>query len=140
MGKSIRIISWNVNGIRASVKKGFYDVVKELDPDILCIQETKAQDDTVQEIAREMDGYELYVNSAVKKGYSGTAILTRLKSQDHTYDIGKEEHDQEGRVITVEYDSFYLTNTYVPNSGQELKRLDPPHISKYDAAMEGRYQ
>lgn len=124
MGKSIRIISWNVNGIRASVKKGFYDVVKELDPDILCIQETKAQDDTVQEIAREMDGYELYVNSAVKKGYSGTAILTRLKSQDHTYDIGKEEHDQEGRVITVEYDSFYLTNTYVPNSGQELKRLD----------------
>jgi exodeoxyribonuclease III len=124
MGNTTRIISWNVNGIRASVKKGFYDVVKELDPDILCIQETKAQDDTVQEIASEMDSYELFVNSAVKKGYSGTAVFTRIKPIGHTYDIGIEEHDQEGRVITVEYDSFYLTNAYVPNSGQDLKRLD----------------
>jgi exodeoxyribonuclease III len=124
MGKPIKIISWNVNGIRASVKKGFYEVVKEMDPDIMCIQETKAQDDIMQDIAREMGDYELYVNSAVKKGYSGTAVLTRLKPKGYTYDIGNEEHDQEGRVITIEYDTFYLTNTYVPNSGQGLKRLE----------------
>ena len=83
MGKPIKIISWNVNGIRASVKKGFYEVIKDLDPDIMCIQETKAQDDIMQDIAREMGGYELYVNSAVKKGYSGTAVLTRLKPKGY---------------------------------------------------------
>ncbi len=124
MGKTVKLISWNVNGIRASVKKGFYDTVKNMNPDILCIQETKAQDDIMRDIAREMDGYELFVNSAVKKGYSGTAVLTRLKPQSHTYDIGNEEHDQEGRIISVEYDSFYLVNAYIPNSGHELKRLD----------------
>ena len=124
MGKPVRIISWNVNGIRASVKKGFYETFKNLNPDILCIQETKAQDDIVVSIAEELSGYELYVTSAVKKGYSGTAIFTKHKPISHSYGIGIEEHDQEGRVITLEFPSFYLINAYVPNSGQELVRLD----------------
>ena len=124
MGNTIKIISWNVNGIRAQVGKGFFDTVKNLNPDILCIQETKAQPDTMPAIPKEMDGYELYLNSAVQKGYSGTAVLTRIKPTSCSMDIGKEEHDQEGRVITLEFDAFYLVNAYVPNSGQELKRLN----------------
>ncbi|MGD2034875.1 MAG: exodeoxyribonuclease III [Bacteroidales bacterium] len=124
MGKAVKILSWNVNGIRASVKKGFYETVKKLDPDILCIQETKAQDDIMKSVAAELSDYELFVNSAVKKGYSGTAVLTKISPPGHTYDVGNEEHDQEGRLITVEYDAFYLVNVYVPNSGQGLKRLE----------------
>jgi len=124
MGNTIRIISWNVNGIRAQVGKGFFETVKTLSPDILCIQETKAQQDTVPSTLKEMNGYDLYLNSAVQKGYSGTAVLSRLKPMNHSINIGKEEHDQEGRVITLEFDAFYLVNVYVPNSGQELKRLD----------------
>jgi exodeoxyribonuclease III len=123
MGKTIKIISWNVNGIRASVNKGFYELVQELDPDILCIQETKAQDDIVQAIATKLENYSLFVNSAIKKGYSGTAIFDRLNKINYTLDMGIEEHDQEGRVIAVEYDLFYLVNVYVPNSGQALDRL-----------------
>jgi exodeoxyribonuclease III len=124
MEKPLKIISWNVNGIRASVNKGFYEKIQDLNPDMLCIQETKAQNDIVETIASKLDGYELYVNSAVKKGYSGTAIFTKIKPIAHILDIGISEHDQEGRVIALEYNKFYLVNVYVPNSGQELKRLD----------------
>ena len=128
-----KIISWNVNGIRAAIKKGFIEKIEELNADILCIQETKAQDDVVTKIAEEINGYTLFVNSAEKKGYSGTAIFTKEKPVDHTYDIGIEEHDNEGRVISVEYNSFYLINVYVPNSGQELKRLD--YRKTWDTAL-----
>lgn len=124
MGTSIRILSWNVNGIRAMVKKGFYEKFAELKPDILCLQETKAQNGDVEAIAGGISGYELYVTSAVQKGYSGTAIFTRIKPLGHSYGIGVEEHDQEGRVVTLEFDNFFLVNTYVPNAGQELKRLN----------------
>ncbi len=124
MSNSVRILSWNVNGIRAMVKKGFYDTVKELDPDIFCIQETKAQDDIVSTIGAEMEGYEVYSNSAEKKGYSGTAVFTRIKPLSNSNDIGNDEHDREGRVITLEFEDFYLVNAYIPNSGQELRRLD----------------
>ena len=124
MSDTIKIISWNVNGIRATVNKGFYERMRELNPDILCIQETKAQDDVLKTISGELNEYELLVNSAVKKGYSGTAVFSKIKPVKFNYDIGITDHDQEGRVITVEYDTFYLVNAYVPNSGQELKRLD----------------
>jgi exodeoxyribonuclease-3 len=124
MGATIKIISWNVNGIRAQVGKGFFETARGLNPDILCIQETKAQQETMPDLQKEMKGYELFLNSAVQKGYSGTAVLTRIKPVRNTINTGKEEHDQEGRVITIEFDAFYLVNVYVPNSGQELKRLD----------------
>ena len=124
MAENIKILSWNVNGVRASVKKGFYDTMKDLNYDIICIQETKAQDEDVKIIASQMDDYELMVNSAEKKGYSGTAIFSKIKPVNHILDIGITEHDNEGRVISVEYDPFYLVNVYVPNSGSELKRLD----------------
>ncbi len=122
--RNFKIITWNVNGIRASVRKGFYDKVNELAPDILCVQETKANNEIVEKIAKELDGYELYVNSAVRPGYSGTAIFTRTAPLSYKYDMGIEEHDQEGRLITLEYKGFYLVNVYTPNSGAELKRLD----------------
>jgi exodeoxyribonuclease-3 len=124
MSNTIKIISWNVNGIRAQVGKSFYETIKSLNPDIVCIQETKAQHDTMPALTRELDGFDLYINSAVQKGYSGTAVLSRIKPVSSTINIGKEEHDQEGRVITLEFDTFFLVNVYVPNSGQELKRLD----------------
>jgi exodeoxyribonuclease III len=123
MGKTIKIISWNVNGIRASVNKGFYELVRELDPDILCIQETKAQNEIVEFISTKLDRYNLFVNSALKKGYSGTAVFDKLEAINHVLDIGIEEHDKEGRVIAVEHESFFLVNVYVPNSGQALDRL-----------------
>jgi exodeoxyribonuclease III len=124
MGHTIKILSWNVNGIRAQIGKDFYGTVTRLNPDILCLQETKAQPETMPDLKKELIEYELFLNSAVQKGYSGTAVLSRLKPVNYTRDIGREEHDQEGRVITLEFDSFYLVNVYVPNSGQELKRLD----------------
>lgn len=124
MGNTIKIISWNVNGIRAQVGKGFFQTVRRLNPDILCIQETKAQHDTMPAMAKELEGYDLCINSAVQKGYSGTAVLSRHKPLNQTLNTKKEEHDQEGRVITLEYEPFYLVNVYVPNSGQELKRLE----------------
>ncbi|MBN2275946.1 MAG: exodeoxyribonuclease III [Bacteroidales bacterium] len=120
----MKIISWNVNGIRAIVGKGFYDVIKEMDPDILCIQEIKAQEDTMPVLPAEMNEYTMVFNSAVKKGYSGTAVYTRIKPMKQKMGINHEDHDQEGRVITLEYPGFYLVNVYVPNSGQDLKRLD----------------
>ncbi len=124
MGQLVKFISWNVNGIRASVNKGFYETTEKLDPDILCVQETKGQDEVVQVISEKLPEYELFVNSALKKGYSGTAVFTRLKPVNHIFDLGIAEHDQEGRIITLEFDTFYLVNVYVPNSGQNLDRLD----------------
>jgi len=129
----MKIISWNVNGIRASVKKGLIDIIQDLDADIFCIQETKAQDDQVQEALTELSGYSIYSNSAVKKGYSGVAILSKKEPLRVTTDIQMEEHDQEGRVITAEYADFYLINVYVPNSGAGLKRLD--YRSTWDVAF-----
>jgi exodeoxyribonuclease-3 len=117
----MKLISWNVNGIRAAMGKGFLDFVKEQDPDILCIQETKMQEGQAEV---PMEGYHQYWCSAEKKGYSGTAVFTKEEPISVAYGIGIDEHDHEGRVITAEYENFYLVNVYVPNSQNELKRLD----------------
>lgn len=122
MGK-LKIISWNVNGVRAVAKKGFADQVKSWKADMICLQETKAQDDEVRTALADIKGYEIFPSSAVRKGYSGTCIMTKTKPIDIRYGIGIEEHDQEGRTITAEYDSFYLLTSYVPNSGSDLGRL-----------------
>lgn len=119
----MKIISFNVNGIRAIMKKDFQDSLAQLNADIVCLQETKAQDDQVVEALNPVEGYHVYSNSAVKKGYSGTAILTKKKPLNVQADIQVEEHDQEGRVLCAEYEEFYLINVYVPNSGSDLKRL-----------------
>lgn len=120
----MKLISWNVNGIRAVAKKDFFEQIKRLNPDVLCLQETKAQDDQVVETLKELEGYHVYSNSAVKKGYSGTAIISKTKPLTVFSDINNHEYDQEGRVLTAEFEDFYLTVVYVPNSGSELKRLD----------------
>lgn len=119
-----KIVSFNVNGIRAIMQKDFEKDVREINPDILCLQETKAQDKQVKEALESFTDYHIYSNSAVKKGYSGTAILTKEKPVDVTYDMGIEEHDQEGRVIAAEYEDYFVVCVYVPNSGSELARLD----------------
>jgi exodeoxyribonuclease-3 len=119
----VRLVSWNVNGIRAVMKKDFLVSLASMETDILCLQETKAQDDQVLEALKELDGYHIYTNSAEKKGYSGTAILSKIKPIAIEYDLGIEEHDQEGRVIAAEYTDFILVTVYTPNSGSELKRL-----------------
>ena len=117
----MKLISWNVNGIRAAIKKGFADFIQEADPDILCVQETKAQDHQVE---LEIKGYEQFWCSAEKKGYSGTAIFTKIRPLNVTYGLGIDEHDHEGRVINLEFDDFILVNVYTPNSQNELKRLN----------------
>lgn len=117
----MKLISWNVNGLRAAMTKGFMDAFNELDADMFCLQETKLQPEQIEMV---LPGYEQYWNSAVKKGYSGTAIFTRVKPLSVVNGIGIEEHDQEGRVITAEYDNFYLVSCYTPNSQRELARLD----------------
>lgn len=117
----MKLISWNVNGLRACVQKGFLDYFKEADADIFCVQETKLQEG---QISLELEGYEQYWNYAVKKGYSGTAVFTKEKPLTVSYGIGMAEHDQEGRVITLEYEKFYFVTVYVPNSQNELARLD----------------
>lgn len=117
----MKLISWNVNGIRACVNKGFKDFFNKIDADIFCIQETKCQKD---QIDLEFDGYTSFWNSAEKKGYSGTAIFTKQKPITVKYGIGIPEHDKEGRVITLEFESFYMVNIYTPNSKRELERLD----------------
>jgi len=127
-----KLISWNVNGIRAAVKKGFTESLEQLNPDVLCLQETKAQDDQVQEALFGI-GYKLYSNSAVKKGYSGTAILSKEEPLDIFSHIGIEEHDQEGRVLTAEFNDYYLTTVYVPNSKRDLSRLD--YRKQWDADL-----
>ena len=117
----MKLISWNVNGIRACVNKGFEEFFKKIDADIFCIQETKCQPDQIQ---LEFKGYKSYWNSAEKKGYSGTAIFTKKEPIKATYGIGKEAYDKEGRIITLEFENFYLVNNYTPNSKRELERLD----------------
>ena len=120
----MRIISFNVNGIRAIIKKNFFDDLETMNPDILCLQETKAQDDQVQEALKDLEGYHIIPNSAVKKGYSGVAILSKVAPLSVTRDMAIEEHDQEGRVICAEFESFYVVNVYVPNSKNDLSRLE----------------
>jgi len=117
------IVSWNVNGVRAVVKKDFFESIGKLAPDILCLQETKAQVGEVAESLLPLKGYESHYNSADKKGYSGTALLTKIKPKTTTHDMGIAEHDVKGRVQCAEYENFYLVNVYVPNSGQQLDRL-----------------
>ncbi len=117
----IKFISWNVNGLRACEGKGFSDIFRQLDADFFCLQETKMQ---AGQLDLHFDGYESYWNYADKKGYSGTAIFTRRKPLNVTYGIGIDEHDHEGRVITMDMDDFYLVTVYTPNSQDELRRLD----------------
>ncbi len=119
----MRLVSWNVNGIRAAIKKQFIASFDSMNTDVLCLQETKAQDEQVVEALADISGYHIYTNSAVKKGYSGTTILTKTQPLSVRPDMGIEEHDQEGRVIAVEYKDFFLVTVYTPNSGSELKRL-----------------
>jgi len=129
----MRFVSWNVNGIRAAVKKDFKVSLESMQTDVLCIQETKAQDDQVMVALADLQGYHLYVNSAVKKGYAGTAILSKKEPLSVRMDMGIEEHDQEGRVIALEFDHFFLVTVYTPNSGSELKRLE--YRQHWDAAF-----
>lgn len=117
----MKFISWNVNGIRACREKGFMDFFNKIDADFFCLQETKLQEGQIE---LDLPGYEQYWNYAEKKGYSGTAIFTKHKPISVQYGIGVEEHDHEGRVITLEYDNFYMITVYVPNSQDGLARLD----------------
>ena len=117
----MKFISWNVNGLRACVGKDFYSSFHALDADFFCLQETKLQ---AGQIEMDLPGYTDYWNYAVKKGYSGTAIFARKPALSVTYGIGIEEHDTEGRVITLEYEDFYLVTCYTPNAQQELARID----------------
>ena len=120
----MKIISWNVNGVRAIAKKGFAQQISNWDADIICLQETKAQVDEVKQALLQIEGYEVYASSAVRKGYSGTSMLTKVQPLSIEYGIGVIEHDQEGRVITAEFDKFYLLTAYIPNSGSDLGRLN----------------
>ena len=126
----MKYISWNVNGLRAAMKKGFMDVFRELDADIFCLQETKLQ---AGQIEMDLPGYEQYWNYADKKGYSGTAIFTKEKPLAVTYGLGIDEHDHEGRVITLEYPDYYFITCYTPNSQNELARL--PYRMEWEDAF-----
>lgn len=117
----MRLVSWNVNGLRACVRKGFLDYFNDINADIFCVQETKLQEG---QINLELDGYEQYWNYADKKGYSGTAIFTKIKPISVKYGLGEEETHAEGRIITLEFDNFFLINVYTPNSQRDLARLD----------------
>jgi exodeoxyribonuclease-3 len=121
----LHLVNWNVNGIRAIIKKDFLKDIKTMNPDILCFQETKASSEEVKTTLELLPEFKLHVNSCkTKKGYSGTTILTKVDPINVTCDIGVEEHDQEGRVMTAEYPEFFLVTVYVPNAGEGLKRLD----------------
>jgi exodeoxyribonuclease-3 len=120
----MKIISFNVNGIRAIMQKSFREDMQRVNPDIICLQETKASESQVKEAVASMDGYHVYANEAEKKGYSGTAILTKELPIAVTYNIGVLDHDSEGRVTCAEFADFFLVTVYVPNSGSELARLD----------------
>ena len=128
----MKLISWNVNGLRSCYNKGFTEFFKFIDADIFAVQETKMQEGQLE---LSFPGYETYLNSAVKKGYSGTAVFTKTAPVSVCYGIGCEEHDQEGRVITLEYDGFYFVNVYAPNSQKELLRLD--YRMKWEDAFRG---
>ena len=117
----MRLVSWNVNGLRAVLKKGFYESVEAMNPDVLCLQETKMQKGQCD---ISLPGYEQIYNFADRKGYSGTAVFSRVPIQSVTYGIGMDEHDHEGRVITCEFDTFHLVCCYTPNSQNELRRLE----------------
>ena len=117
----MRLVTWNVNGLRACLGKGFLDFFQRVDADVVCLQETKLQPD---QIALELPGYRLFWNSAEKKGYSGTAVFTRVEPLSVTCGIGLDEHDHEGRVITAEFDGFFLVCCYTPNAQDGLKRID----------------
>ena len=119
--KNMKYVSWNVNGISACLKKGFLESFESLNADIFALQETKAQKDQIE---LDIPGYTLYTNDALKKGYSGTAVLTRIEPLSVSYGIGIEEHDQEGRVITLEFEDYYFVTCYTPNSKKELARID----------------
>ena len=119
----MKIVSWNVNGIRAIAKKTFFTDLEHLGTDILCLQETKAQDNHITETLRPLNGYHIYSNSAKRPGYSGIAVISKIKPLNVTKGINTEEHDIEGRVLCMELETFFLVNVYVPNSGSELKRL-----------------
>ena len=117
----MKLISWNVNGLRACLNKGFLDFFREADADIFCLQETKMQQGQAE---IPLEGYCEYWNSAIKKGYSGTAVFSKTEPLSVAYGLGIDEHDQEGRVITCEYEDFYLVNVYTPNAQKELARID----------------
>lgn len=119
--EQLKLISWNVNGIRAIIKKNFMEFFREVDADIFCLQETKCQEGQVE---LDLEGYHQYWNYAEKKGYSGTAIFTKKEPISVTYDLGVEHHDHEGRVITLEFEDFYMMTCYTPNSKRGLERLD----------------
>jgi len=120
----MKLVSWNVNGIRAIMKKDFVQSLENLGCDVLCLQETKAQDDQVQEALIDLNGYYIYSNSADKKGYSGTAIISKKEPLTIEADMGVKEHDQEGRVLCAQFKDYYLVTVYVPNSRSDLARLD----------------
>lgn len=120
----MKIISFNVNGVRAITKKNFFNDMKEVNADVICLQETKASIDQVKEALEPLNDYFVFANEAEKKGYSGTAILTKIQPIEVTYDISIKEHDNEGRVTCAEFKDFYLVTVYVPNSGSALLRLD----------------
>jgi exodeoxyribonuclease-3 len=117
----MKLVSWNVNGLRACLTKGFEDFFHNVDADVFCIQETKMQPD---QAVIDFEGYTQYWNSALKKGYSGTAVFTRVKPLSVSFDLGMEKHNDEGRAITLEFDSFYLITVYTPNAQRELARID----------------
>lgn len=127
----MHIISWNVNGVRAVVKKGFFQIINQLKPDVICLQETKAQVDETENALKPLDSYHQHYNSADKKGYSSTAVLSKTKPLSCTNDMGITEHDTEGRIQCIEFTDFFLVNVYVPNSGQNLDRLE--YRKKWDA-------
>ncbi|MBM7655001.1 exodeoxyribonuclease III [Neobacillus cucumis] len=116
----MKFVSWNVNGLRACVKKGFLDYFQEVNADIFCVQETKLQEGQIQ---LELDGYYQYWNYAEKKGYSGTAVFTKMKPLAIKYGVGEDEEENEGRILTLEFDDFFLVNVYVPNSQRDLARI-----------------
>lgn len=136
----MKLISWNVNGLRACVKKGFLEYFKNMDVDIFCVQETKLQ---AGQIDLNLENYYQYWNYAVKKGYSGTAVFSKQKPLDVRYGVGMEEDEQEGRILTLEFDSFFLVNVYTPNSQRDLARLDvrmkwEDKIRSYLIELDGR--
>lgn len=120
-----KIISWNVNGIRSIAKKGFFDDIREMGPDVLCLQETKAGEEEVKAVLQSLKGYAVHANSSkARKGYSGTAIISREEPNDVLFDIGIGAHDREGRVVAAEFEKYFVVSVYVPNSGEGLARLD----------------
>jgi len=119
----MKIVSWNVNGIRAITKKNFFSDLELMGPDIMCLQETKAQDNQVAETLEPLNNYHIYSNSAERPGYSGTAVISKINPLNVTKGFNIKEHDTEGRVLCLEFETYFLVNVYVPNSGSELKRL-----------------